>query len=267
MSETNATSRIFAPTVLLVAAAIAVTGCSFEPGEPWGYIDARLTADRFEVETDDVEVTDATVAFGQMELRGPGDGTDGVDDFDPSDPPPGFTLCHQGHCHHEDGDIYTYEEIEEGIGVDADASVTVARRDLATDALELDEEQTAEHEFRIVEQTRVDEVALAVDELRFDAVVETDDAPRPLQISLAMPTRFLTTAVLYEVGIDEPERQDLELKLDWPDDLFEDLDELEPALEQTDGDPVEVHGTSNPELRDELVERIADDARLEWVEK
>jgi hypothetical protein len=32
--------------------------------------------------------------------------------FDPAHPPPGFSLCHGGHCHAEDGSTPSYEEIQ-----------------------------------------------------------------------------------------------------------------------------------------------------------
>jgi len=31
--------------------------------------------------------------------------------FDPANPPEGFTLCHNGHCHAEDGSLVPYEEV------------------------------------------------------------------------------------------------------------------------------------------------------------
>ena len=32
--------------------------------------------------------------------------------FDETDPQPPFTLCHNGHCHHEDGSLWSITEIE-----------------------------------------------------------------------------------------------------------------------------------------------------------
>lgn len=32
--------------------------------------------------------------------------------FDPTSPAPPFTLCHNGHCHHEDGSLWSIDEIE-----------------------------------------------------------------------------------------------------------------------------------------------------------
>lgn len=32
--------------------------------------------------------------------------------FDPATPPPGYTLCHSGHCHADDGRLVPYEEIQ-----------------------------------------------------------------------------------------------------------------------------------------------------------
>jgi len=34
--------------------------------------------------------------------------------FDPSQPPAGYSLCHNGHCHRSDGALISYEEIQRG---------------------------------------------------------------------------------------------------------------------------------------------------------
>ncbi len=36
--------------------------------------------------------------------------------FDPNDPPAGYSLCHGGHCHAEDGRLVSYAEIEAELG-------------------------------------------------------------------------------------------------------------------------------------------------------
>lgn len=46
-----------------------------------------------------------------LELRGQ-TGSAGSASFDPANPPPGFTLCHGGHCHADDGSLPTYEEVQ-----------------------------------------------------------------------------------------------------------------------------------------------------------
>ncbi len=39
--------------------------------------------------------------------------------FDPAEPPPGYTLCHGGHCHAEDGRLVDYADVEAELAGDA----------------------------------------------------------------------------------------------------------------------------------------------------
>ena len=251
---------------ITAAIALMVAGCTFEPGNPWGYLDTELTADAVD-DSGGAELHTQSVRFGEFELRAPGDAGGGVDDFDPADPPPGFTLCHQDHCHHEDGGIYTYDEIEEGTGLDPDQPVSIKRVDLATGPLDLLQSAGFAEQFSIADETRVNEVAVAVDELAVEGTIDDGDKSVDVDISLAMSTRPLSTGVLYEFGRDEPETQQMELQIRWPDDLFDDLAELDDLIDDADdGDTIEIHGTSHPDLRETLVDRVADDARFEWIE-
>lgn len=36
--------------------------------------------------------------------------------FDPTNPPPGWRLCHRNHCHHEDGRVASYQQVMAEIG-------------------------------------------------------------------------------------------------------------------------------------------------------
>ncbi len=100
----------------------SLSGCALEPGDPWGLVlpelevglvlpagrvddagrirtsdDYRVTLDRVRIEVDTLEL----VA-----------GERGVLSFDPASPPPGYTLCHNGHCHAEDGRLVDYADVE-----------------------------------------------------------------------------------------------------------------------------------------------------------
>lgn len=78
----------------------------FEPG-PARAIDGgfltdlgyRITLDELAVETEELGL-DSLASSG------------GGETFDPAHPPPGYTLCHGGHCHAEDGSLVSYAEIE-----------------------------------------------------------------------------------------------------------------------------------------------------------
>jgi len=108
--------------VWLTAASLA--GCARGPGNGFGEIagisleaafapsEARdlgggwaLTDLGYRFRVDQLDVDGGELLLEQ--LPGAGGGT-----FDPANPPPGYTLCHGGHCHAEDGSLVDYEDIE-----------------------------------------------------------------------------------------------------------------------------------------------------------
>lgn len=106
----------------VVAAAIAsVGGCAFGDGQPWGRAAFELTV---EIDTPDGRVDDSgrlvtandyavaieriDVSTRTFEVRMTGDEATG---FDPADPPPGYSLCHNGHCHSDSGALVDYADI------------------------------------------------------------------------------------------------------------------------------------------------------------
>ncbi len=113
-------------TVMILTAVLGTApgGCARGPGNGFGEIagvsleaafapsEARDLGDgwaltdlgyRFRVERLEVEAGELLLE----QLAGADGGT-----FDPADPPEGYTLCHGGHCHAEDGSLVSYEEIE-----------------------------------------------------------------------------------------------------------------------------------------------------------
>ncbi|MFT7621187.1 MAG: hypothetical protein ACI9WU_000348 [Myxococcota bacterium] len=102
---------------------IAVAGCAFSDGQPFGQLDVSLTVTRplpddrlddqgrFITAADyafDVDTLTVQVAAGVARVS---DDTAAAAAFDPAAPPPGYSLCHNGHCHHESGSLVDYEDI------------------------------------------------------------------------------------------------------------------------------------------------------------
>lgn len=54
----------------------------------------------------------------------------GGESFDPANPPEGYTLCHGGHCHAEDGSLVDYEDIEAELAGGEGAWTAVAAFDV-----------------------------------------------------------------------------------------------------------------------------------------
>jgi hypothetical protein len=111
-------------TALTLLAAAGLAGCTLEPGGWFAALTPSLTA-RYLLRADravapgwqklsndyEVSVTTAFLELGDIRLLAAGEGG-GSTSFDPARPPPGYTLCHGGHCHSTDGRLVPYAEIE-----------------------------------------------------------------------------------------------------------------------------------------------------------
>jgi hypothetical protein len=108
-------------TALAGVAALGLAGCTVSDGDWFAELSPRLVAaldtpaDRdagggwqrldtdFQVRFDALAVT-----LADLELREPA-GAGAA--FDPANPPPGYSLCHNGHCHADDGRLVPYDEV------------------------------------------------------------------------------------------------------------------------------------------------------------
>lgn len=109
-----------------LATAWLLTACAFEPGAPWGRLEitpqlqwpdrpGRVTPEGhwetlagYELRLDRVAVGIESASV--VARAGAGAGESVV--FDPASPPPGYSLCHNGHCHRDDGALVDYEDIQ-----------------------------------------------------------------------------------------------------------------------------------------------------------
>lgn len=111
--------RVLLATGLLV-------GCTFQPGTSFGKLrradfnasfapsSGRLDSQgRLKTDTDyRVTVDSLILGVSQLsfeEISGTSGGTGTT--FDPSKPPPGYLICHNGHCDREDGALVSYEDV------------------------------------------------------------------------------------------------------------------------------------------------------------
>ena len=98
-----------------------LSGCGLGDGKGWTRVaaDAKVhwsqegrlqndgsfkTSKSYFVAFDTVEVGVQSIAFESVAEE-----VDGA--FDPSNPPPGYSLCHNGHCHNEADELIDYEDI------------------------------------------------------------------------------------------------------------------------------------------------------------
>ncbi len=131
------TYRIGPRIIALIAAMSAgLTGCALDDGAPWGRVElvAKVrfapASDRLSdkgelltVHNEAVQLSSLAVTVRAIHGRMTA-GTGATSTFDPAKPPPGYSLCHGGHCHKDDGTLPTYAEIEAELAGGADASAT-----------------------------------------------------------------------------------------------------------------------------------------------
>lgn len=129
-----------ADRTLIGASLLAVLGgggCGLDDGNPWGLVSVEVGAafeagasrldetGRVKTANDYRIVIDAfEVELGGADLLGQ---SDGASAFDPAAPPEGYSLCHNGHCHADDGRLVSYEDIAAELagGGGAEAVLTV----------------------------------------------------------------------------------------------------------------------------------------------
>jgi hypothetical protein len=123
---------------LLFLPLLLSTGCAFDAGEGFAVLQPSLRAaytspasrdagDGYQRLSSDfqVKLTTARMRLERIDLLGRAGGG-GPTAFDPANPPPGYTICHNGHCDREDGAQVSYEEVAAELSGGGSAATTVA---------------------------------------------------------------------------------------------------------------------------------------------
>lgn len=125
-------------TWLLLFPLVVSAGCALEAGEGFAVLQPTLRAaytspasrevgDGYQRLSSDFQVrlTTAKMRLERIELLGR-TGGGGPTSFDPANPPPGYTICHNGHCDREDGAQVPYEDVEAELSGGGSTATTVA---------------------------------------------------------------------------------------------------------------------------------------------
>ncbi len=114
---------------------VVLAGCGLDEGRPWGEVTLKLeaafepgasrveagrlkTALDYRVAISSIDVEVASVAMTAL--------VDGAAAFDPGNPPDGYSLCHNGHCHSADGRLVDYEDIAAELAGAGDAPALIS---------------------------------------------------------------------------------------------------------------------------------------------
>lgn len=252
-------------TLALLAALLVIllagAGCAFDDGEPWGRVETTLRAEpRFD--TPRITIDSVEIGIRNVRYYGPGTGAGGAAGgdvpFDPANPPPGFSLCHGGHCHADDGRLVPYEEI----GADAGPSVPILHAHTPVeDVLAPDAPLIVTS--KVNDQASLDRLDVELSHFVVRGhVISADDTgdTTPLVVALPVNGARLGAPVALAIGRDEPKLQRLAADLVTPADLFADLplDELRPAADGT----ITVSATRHREHAVALGERLLEAVEL-----
>jgi hypothetical protein len=116
-------ARLLLPLVFL-------SGCALDAGESFATLEPTVSASYTPVSSRDagngfqqlasdfqVRLDAASLGLSHVELlsaasSGGSSGGGSGETFDPANPPPGYSLCHGGHCHRDDGALVSYEDVQ-----------------------------------------------------------------------------------------------------------------------------------------------------------
>jgi hypothetical protein len=262
---------------LAAALGLALSACTFEDGRGWATLRATAEADlAIDLATDaeraggddatlvtdqghSVRVTTLTATVQAVLLYqagGSGGGSGAV--FDPASPPPGYTLCHAGHCHATDGSLVSYEDIAAELAAPGGTSTpALAARLPAAAGATLAVGDGAALTLGPWETDTIGLVAagLVLRDVRLDGSVTVAGAEVPLRVRLAADADLTVQgAVTGALGRGGAGEATLTFVLDVPGDWFDDV--RFPNLAQSDG-VLAIDGSSNHAVAELLAGRLA----------
>jgi hypothetical protein len=196
---------------------------SLEPGEARELDGAILTNRAYRVTVRELEIDVESVVLDSLS-SGSGPST-----FDPANPPPGYGTCHGGHCHHDDGRLVDYADIEAELRAGSGGGFTeVARAEVEARLDALASHRKRVDDFapsRELPETELRKVRLEVGAIHIDAEVSSDDSapPRRLVVNLPLELSF-DEGVELRIARDGPAVLRLVAALQLDGTLFDDIE-------------------------------------------
>lgn len=265
--------RLLPPLLLITCAS-----CAWEAGEGFATLEPTARVAFVPLEDRDVgggwqrldtdfqaRIDAGSLRIARIDLMGPSGSGGSGGSFDPANPPPGYSGCHGGHCHREDGALVSYEEIEAELGGGGGAAPAVASLLLGdVDLLAPAERALTCSPDCELPRTELQRMRWPVAALVLEGHVRDGRASprlageRPFRVELTAPAQgalvTLEEALVLTSDRSEPPRVSLGLQLDVTARLLDGLDWSTAA--ETDG-VLRVDDERNAALREHLLENLA----------
>jgi hypothetical protein len=273
----------------LLLSTLLLSACALESGEGFAVLEPTVRAaytpiasrdagEGFQQLASDFQVRMDVAGLGVSHVElltaggggSSGGGSGGT--FDPANPPPGYSLCHNGHCHRDDGALIDYEDIQAELDGGGGGGAAVAAALHVDDELDLlaQESLTPECEPDCeLGRTSVARLRWDVTSVRLDGAVRDSRATprfagvRPFRLDVAAEGEGEEAEPLLELGaaLDLPSdrenkpRVKLDLLLAMAPTLFDAVD-WAAATPGADG-VVDLGDPRNQAVRDALLEALA----------
>jgi hypothetical protein len=275
----------------VIVLSLLLTGCAWSDGEGFATVEPSASA-RYERLADrqqpegweqlsssfQIQLTRAQLTVPRIELQGGAQAGGGGGSFDPANPPPGYTLCHNGHCDREDGALVPYDEVAAELAGGGSAPRTLVSLPLGT----VDLLQAAQPVVPACEpscdlpRTELQRARWTLGALRLEGRVRDGLAaarlPGAPTFLLALEGEdsglaALSTALDLPSDRTEPPRISMALELALSARLFDGIDWSSAKVQ---GDHIDLQAPGNEALRAQLLENlsaVAPTARVERTER
>jgi hypothetical protein len=266
--------------VRLLLPMLMLAGCAWGPGEGFAVLEPTVRAayvpeasrdagDGYQRLSSDyqVRVTAATMRLERIELIARAARV-GSGRFDPARPPPGYSLCHGGHCHRDDGALIPYEDIEAELSGGANPVLPVASLPVGDlDLLSPETRAVGCEPACELPRTEVSRGRWAVTALRLEGTVRDGRATprfpgeRPFRLELASTSADTPVAVL-DGALDVPSdrahapRVLLSLRLELTSRIFDGVDWA--ATTPGEDGLVDLDAQANAPARTRLLESVVE---------
>lgn len=235
--------------VILFSLLALISGCADDEGEPWGVAEFDVTTsflpdsdsridDQGRLITSSNYLLDVDSLTLRVNSASVDSAAEAAADFDPANPPAGYSLCHNGHCHADDGSLVDYEDIAAELSQSSGSSSVVHAIDTT---VEINQQSTqvplneCSNQCQL-EQGHVVAVSLATAELVLSGRIYQDlsDSDWPTDgvatnVTIELSSTF-TQALSLEVDRGKQQRIELNLLLEVSQTLFDGVDFADESL-------------------------------------